>query len=107
MRVFDHHSRFRRSSDLLPGSSAKEAQIVEVGPGALLVNMDFALVRSPGAGVSGRVKGLPQDTLADLRVVLMLANPPNGPLKWGLTLTLREDLLFEPPPKREPESCTR
>jgi hypothetical protein len=78
-----------------PGvSSTKEAQIVEVGPGAFLVNMDFALVRSPGAGVSGRVKGLPQDTLADLRVVLMLADPPNGPLKI-LNTIIKADGSFE------------
>lgn len=78
-----------------PGvSSIKEAQIVEIDPGAVLVHMDFKLVRSPGAGVSGRVRGLPQDTLADLRVVLMLADPPNGPLKI-LNTIIKADGSFE------------
>ena len=78
-----------------PGvSSVREAQIVEVGPGTILVNMDFALVHAVGSGVSGRVKGLPQDSLADLRVVLMLANPPNGPLKI-LNTIIRSDGSFE------------
>jgi hypothetical protein len=65
-----------------PGvSSIKEAQIVELGAGVVVVNLDFTLARSVGSRVSGRVTGLAQDTLADLRVVLMLANPPNGSLK--------------------------
>jgi hypothetical protein len=78
-----------------PGvSSAKEAQIVEVGPGSVLVNLDFALVQSPGAGVSGRVKGLAQDTLGDMCVVLMPENLTYRPLKI-LTAIIKEDGTFE------------
>ena len=87
-----------------PGvSSAREAQIVEVGPGTALVNLDFTLVRhwtmqldfrSSGGAVSGRVKGFPQDALADLRVVLMLANPPNGHLMI-LKSIIKADGSFE------------
>jgi hypothetical protein len=51
-------------------------------------------VRTSGAVVSGRVKGLPQYTLSDLCVVLMLANPPNGHLKILKTI-IKEDGSFE------------
>jgi hypothetical protein len=44
--------------------------------------------------VSGRVKGLPQDALADLCVVLMLANPPNGHLDILKTI-IKADGSFE------------
>jgi hypothetical protein len=78
-----------------PGvSSISEARIVEVVPGAMIVKLDFVLVHSAGAGVSGRVSGLPQDILGDLRVVLMLANPPNGPLKF-LNSIIKADGSFE------------
>jgi hypothetical protein len=78
-----------------PGvGSIQEARIVEVRPGAILLNLNFVLVRSAGAVVSGRVKGLPQDTLADLRVVLMLADPPYGSVKI-LNTIIKEDGSFE------------
>jgi hypothetical protein len=94
-----------------PGvSSAGEAKIVEVGRGAALINLDFTLVRTArvtctpsstgsfvrpsGSAVSGRVKGLPQGTLADLCVVLMLANPPNGHLDI-LKAIIKADASFE------------
>jgi hypothetical protein len=78
-----------------PGvSSINEARIVEVGPGAMIVNRDFVLVRSAGAAVRGRIYGLPQDTLADLRAVLMLENPPNGSLKI-LNTIIKADGSFE------------
>jgi len=78
-----------------PGvASIKEAQIVEIRAGAASVKMDFALVRPNGARVSGRVIGLPKDKLADTRVVLMLANPPNGPLKI-LNTRIEADGSFE------------
>jgi len=78
-----------------PGvGSIKEAQLVEVRPGAVVLSLDFTLVRPSGASVSGRVKGLSQNTLADLRVVLMLADPPYGPLKI-LNTVIKADSSFE------------
>jgi hypothetical protein len=47
-----------------------------------------------GVAVSGRVKGLPQNILADLLIVLMLANPPNGHLTI-LNTIIRADGSFE------------
>ena len=53
-----------------------------------------ALEGPPAARVSGVVKGIPQDALPGLRVVLMLANPPNGPLKI-LNTIIKADGSFE------------
>ena len=88
-----------------PGvSSTKEAEIIEVRAGAAIADKNFTVIglsefrllltRSPDGRVSGRLKGLSEDTLADLRVVMMLANPPNGPLKIRVAL-IKPDGTFE------------